>query len=44
MEEYIQSLARPINMGKIIDVIGIDDSYLKSKVEEAMSTYLFNVY
>lgn len=48
MESYVRRLARPYNMVKIIEALNINDSHLKSKVEEAMdlnkSVHLLGFY
>lgn len=48
MEDYVRRLARLYNMLKIIEALNINDSHLKSKVEEAMdlrgSSYVIGFY
>lgn len=48
MEDYVRGLASPYNMLKIIEALNINDSLLKSKVEEAMdlrgSSYVIGFY
>lgn len=48
MESYVRRLARPYNVLKIIELLNINDSHLKSKAEEAMdlrgSSYVIGFY
>jgi hypothetical protein len=48
MEDYVRRRASPYNMLKVIEALNINDSLLKSKVEETMdlrgSSYVIGFY